>query len=510
MENMCLNYENRCLGITGGHREKLPMLLVTGFLGSGKTTLLRHLLTNKSNLRIAVLVNEIGSIDIDGELLRSCDNNAGLGICTQELTNGCVCCNVRDDLRREVLKVLERRETVDYLVIETSGAADPRPVAASLNKLCRLDLVVTVVDATAISSQLETKLARQQISAADFILLNKVDLLGSEQAVSEVEREISKLSSAKIVKTEYGRVPIELLMDLHVETMGRGGDTDTGFMSHDGTGSQVLYSVGGHAHFHNKKLHAGFEDHTAHHEGQHHGGHDEQERSSIRTLALSLTGPVSLRKFQRFLYGDLLPEELGSNLVMRAKGLICFAECRRHKLELHVSGLQRVDVTHEGAWESTPKTKMVIIGSGFDHARMQAAFEACEARDEEQTLEEEEALVYLKDLIDADPMFEVIRDEDGAARATGGAIVVSFIETTDMKLHGVYSDDLNKELISLFNSLRTNFLAVPSTRTKCKGTDILLASPATKQEAKHLAEELHKSGRRIIDAKAISGCKCGF
>ncbi|EKX46704.1 hypothetical protein GUITHDRAFT_56193, partial [Guillardia theta CCMP2712] len=336
----------------------LPMLLVTGFLGSGKTTLLRHLLTNKSNLRIAVLVNEIGSIDIDGELLRSCDNNAGLGICTQELTNGCVCCNVRDDLRREVLKVLERRETVDYLVIETSGAADPRPVAASLNKLCRLDLVVTVVDATAISSQLETKLARQQISAADFILLNKVDLLGSEQAVSEVEREISKLSSAKIVKTEYGRVPIELLMDLHVETMGRGG----------------------HAHFHNKKLHAGFEDHTAHHEGQHHGGHDEQERSSIRTLALSLTGPVSLRKFQRFLYGDLLPEELGSNLVMRAKGLICFAECRRHKLELHVSGLQRVDVTHEGAWESTPKTKMVIIGSGFDHARMQAAFEACEAR----------------------------------------------------------------------------------------------------------------------------------
>eukprot|EP00960_Hanusia_phi_P034402 751042-Hanusia_phi.AAC.2 len=421
---------------------------------------------NKSNLRIAVLVNEIGPIDIDGELLKCLRPRAAAGILTslswQELTNGCVCCNVRDDLRREVLKVLERRQTVDYLVIETSGAADPRPVAASLNKLCRLDLVVTVVDATAIVSQLSTKLAQQQISAADFILLNKVDLLPSEEAVSAVEQKIAQLSSAKIVKTEYGRVPLELLMDLHVQTMGRGGDTDMGFMSHDSTASQVQYSVGGHAHFHNKKLHAGFEEHASHQEAHHHGGHDEQERDSIRTLALSLASPVSLRKFQRFLYSDLLPAEQGNNLVMRAKGLLCFAESRRHKLELHVSGLQRVDVTHEGVWESTPKTKLVIIGSGFDQVKIQEAFEACESGDAEHSEDADRALGHLKSLVEADAMFDVVSTgsdlQDGKAEAR--SIIISFIETIDMKLHGVYSDDLNKELVALFNSLRTGFLVI--------------------------------------------------
>lgn len=115
---------NRWLGYSAT-KPKLPLPLVTGFLGAGKTTLLRHLLCNKWNLRMAVLVTELGSIDIDGALRKSTDNNAGLGICTQELTSGCVCCNVKDDLREAVLAVLDRRDTVDYLVVETSGAADP-------------------------------------------------------------------------------------------------------------------------------------------------------------------------------------------------------------------------------------------------------------------------------------------------------------------------------------------------------------------------------------------------
>lgn len=198
-ENMCVSFENRCLGYTAT-KPKLPLLLVTGFLGSGKTTLLRHLLCNKSNLRVAVLVNELGTIDIDGELLKSTDNNAGLGICSQELTNGCLCCHVKDDLRRAVLAVLERRETVDYLVIETSGAADPRPVAATLAQLCRLDLLVTIVDGTAAAEQAEMALFRHQLGAADLVLLNKSDLL-EEAAAKAAEALIAAITSAKIVRT---------------------------------------------------------------------------------------------------------------------------------------------------------------------------------------------------------------------------------------------------------------------------------------------------------------------
>ena len=211
---MCLAFENRCLGITAS-KERLPLLLVTGFLGSGKTTLLRHLLGNKSNLRLAVLVNELGTIDIDGALLRSTDNNAGLGICTQELTNGCLCCTVKDDLRRAVLSVLERRDSVDYLVIETSGAADPRPVAAALAQLCRLDLVVTVVDGTAAVQQAHMALFRSQLGAADLVLLNKSDLLDEEElALRLSEREALPISALKrsgieaLLHAIDGRLPL--------------------------------------------------------------------------------------------------------------------------------------------------------------------------------------------------------------------------------------------------------------------------------------------------------------
>ena len=218
MENMSLAYENRCLGYTNS-KPKLPLLLVTGFLGSGKTTLLRHLLCNKANLRVAVLVNELGKIDIDGELLKSVNHNEGLGICTGELANGCVCCSVKDDLRRAVLSVLERRESVDYLVIETSGATDPRPVAAALAQLCRLDLLVTVVDGSAAAQQARLPLFCQQVAAADLVLLNKTDLL-DVPALRAAEAVISGISQAKIVHTSHGNVPLPLLMDLQMHAGG--------------------------------------------------------------------------------------------------------------------------------------------------------------------------------------------------------------------------------------------------------------------------------------------------
>jgi cobalamin biosynthesis protein CobW len=112
MESMFLNFENRCLGYSESSSRKIPLLLVTGFLGAGKTTLLKHLLENKANLKLAILVNEIAEIDIDGQLLNTTEHNAGMGICTRELINGCVCCSASDDLRAAVRAVLDRRDIV--------------------------------------------------------------------------------------------------------------------------------------------------------------------------------------------------------------------------------------------------------------------------------------------------------------------------------------------------------------------------------------------------------------
>ena len=215
MENMSLAFENRLLGYGNAPKPKLPLLLVTGFLGSGKTTLLRHLLQNRANLRLAVLVNELGTVDVDGELLKSKDHNAGLGICTQELTNGCLCCSVKDDLRQAVLSVLERRDAVDYLIVETSGAADPRPVAASLHALCRLDLVVALVDASSGAAALQTPLAQAQVAAADMVLLTKTDLVSEAQA-AEAEAAVALYCPKPGRHVQHGRVPPEELMDIHV------------------------------------------------------------------------------------------------------------------------------------------------------------------------------------------------------------------------------------------------------------------------------------------------------
>ena len=217
MEGLYLSYENRCLGygLGGGAQKKLPLLLVTGFLGAGKTTLLRHILENKANLRLAVLVNEIAEVDIDGHLLNTKRHNEGLGICTKELVNGCVCCSAKDDLRGAVQRVLERRETLDYMIVETSGAADPRPVAAALAPLCRLDMVVTLVDATTVDDCIGSRIFLAQLASADMVLLNKCDAVTSE-LLEGVEESLRMVTAAQIVRCNYGSVSLTDILDVRL------------------------------------------------------------------------------------------------------------------------------------------------------------------------------------------------------------------------------------------------------------------------------------------------------
>ncbi|MEL7330805.1 MAG: GTP-binding protein, partial [Cyanobacteria bacterium J06560_2] len=194
----------------------LPVTIITGFLGSGKTTLLNHILTNQDGIKTAVLVNEFGEVGIDNDLLITTGNDDNM----VELSNGCICCTINNDLLEAVYKVLERADKIDYLVVETTGLADPLPVALTflgteLRDLTRLDSIVTVVDAENYSLDLfNSQAAYNQIAYGDIILLNKMDLVdeGDADTLEVKLREIKE--DARILRTDHSEVPLPLILSV--------------------------------------------------------------------------------------------------------------------------------------------------------------------------------------------------------------------------------------------------------------------------------------------------------
>ncbi|MEP0919699.1 GTP-binding protein [Leptolyngbya sp. DQ-M1] len=343
----------------------LPVTIITGFLGSGKTTLLNHILTNQQGLKTAVLVNEFGEIGIDNELIIQTDEDKNM----VELSNGCICCTINNDLVDAVYKVLERQDQIDYLVVETTGLADPLPVALTflgteLRDLTRLDSIVTVVDSENFSLDLfNSEAAYSQIAYGDIILLNKTDLV-DEANVDALEVRIRDIKDgARILRTVKGQVPLAALLSVGLFESDKYFDPDAESDHHDHEHDHAHdhhdHSACDHDHGHCTHDH----DHDHHH---HHSNHLEND--GFTSVSFESDRPFSIRKFQHF-----LDNQLPAN-VFRAKGILWFDESPKRHI-FHLSG-KRFSLDDD-EWKGTPKNQLVLIGQNLDHEELRSQVEAC-------------------------------------------------------------------------------------------------------------------------------------
>ncbi|CAN8064276.1 unnamed protein product [Agarophyton chilense] len=378
----------------------LPVTVVTGFLGSGKTTLLNYILKEDHGLRIAVLVNEFGEIDIDNQLVEK--GNWSNKDEVMELANGCICCNINDSFLTAVSKILERSEDVDYLIVETTGLADPVPVINSLMvsdiaDYVRVDGILTVVDVDNFDPEsFKSEAVLSQIMAADTILLSKTDVAAPEQTQKTIDYVKSVRPAARILRSQNGRVPINMILDVGVRVADSpthlnpvnsratekeeemGDEDESRISSMEGVCSNQTNT---HEHIihHHEHSHDYSRDQDEHmhdcgpactHESHKHDHHNHLEIDGFVTTSFKSEKSLDPEMFMKnFL--QKLPEG-----VFRAKGLLRFhgypgryvfqLSGRRYQLE--------EDEWPEGV---EPGSQLVIIGRDLDLEKLKTTLGEC-------------------------------------------------------------------------------------------------------------------------------------
>ena len=347
----------------------VPVTILTGFLGAGKTTLLNHILTEKHGHRIAVIENEFGEVDVDSDLVLASEEEIF------KVVNGCICCviDVRNDLVKILQQLLERKDQFDHILVETSGLADPTPVAATFfmdNEVARkvvLDGVVTLVDAVHVAAHLDDEALAQhdnqavsQIVIADRILLNKVDLVDTPQ-LAQLERRIRALNgSAPILHTVQAKVDLDLILGLQSFEADALAMTDPHFLEAGDDHTCDAHCAHDHSHAHTDPLNAvALAPHA----------HDP----SVTSVSFVYDRPFDAGRLMHTL-NELLA--IRGDDIFRMKGILHVeGDGRRHVLQ----GVHRLLELKPSLpwWDETPASKIVFIGRHLQAQKLRARLEAC-------------------------------------------------------------------------------------------------------------------------------------
>ncbi len=341
-----------------------PVTVLTGYLGTGKTTLLNRILSEDHGRRYAVIVNEFGEIGIDNDLITSADEELF------EMNNGCICCTVRGDLIRTLHGLLAKEGNFDAIVVETTGLADPGPVAQTffvdgfLKTRTMLDSVTTVVDARHILLRLaDSREAVEQIAFADQIVLNKTDLV-SEADLVEVEKRLRKLNPlAPIHRTQRSNVPLEAILERKSFDLDRITTLEPEFLN-------PSHGEPGHVHEEDcDNEHGAGEDHD-------HAQHDHSHDEEIKSVSLTSERPMDRKKITRWI-SDITQNQ-GQN-ILRTKGIIDIADNDRRLVFQAVHMVLEGDLQREWKKDEKRYSRIVFIGRELDAAALKSSFEACAA-----------------------------------------------------------------------------------------------------------------------------------